>query len=90
MSVTIRPYVNGGWEVDIRVELPDGSVLRERKKAPSTSKTAAQRWGEARERVLLVEGRPKRTKIKRWCRSKYLRCASSRLASSMATRKRIV
>ena len=62
MSVTIRPYVNGGWEVDIRLELPDGSILRERKKAPSASKTAAQRWGEARERVLLVDGKPKRPK----------------------------
>jgi len=41
MSVTIRPYVSGGWEVDIRVELPDGSIIRERKKAPSSSKTAA-------------------------------------------------
>ncbi len=57
MSVTIRPYVNGGWEVDIRVELPDGTDIRERKKAPSLSKTAAQRWAEARERVLLVEGK---------------------------------
>jgi hypothetical protein len=34
----------------------------ERKKAPSTSKTAAQRWAEARERVLLVHGKPKPTK----------------------------
>src|SRR5688572_33469181 len=59
MSVTIRPYVNGGWEVDIRVELPDGTVIRERKKAPSSSKTAAQRWAEARERILLVHGKPK-------------------------------
>jgi hypothetical protein len=33
MSVTVRPYVNGGWEVDIRVQLPDGSVIRERKHA---------------------------------------------------------
>ena len=59
MSVTIRPYVNGGWEVDIRVELPDGTVIRERKKAPSASKAAAQRWADARERVLLVHGKPK-------------------------------
>ena len=29
MSVTVRPYVNGGWEVDIRVQLPDGSVIKE-------------------------------------------------------------
>jgi hypothetical protein len=62
MSVTIRPYVNGGWEADIRVELPDGTVIRERKKAPSSSKTAAQRWAEARERVLLVHGKPKPVK----------------------------
>lgn len=59
MSVTIRPYVNGGWEVDIRVLLPDGTLIRERKKASAASKTAAQRWAEARERVLLVEGKPK-------------------------------
>jgi integrase len=59
MSVTVRPYVNGGWEVDIRVLLPDGTMLRERKKAPSLSKSTAQRWAEARERVLLVQGKPK-------------------------------
>ena len=59
MSVTVRPYVNGGWEVDIRVLLPDGTLIRERKKAPATSKSAAQRWAEARERVLLVHGKPK-------------------------------
>ena len=60
MSVTVRPYVNGGWEVDIRVELPDGTIIRERKKASATGKAAAQRWAEARERVLLVNGKPKR------------------------------
>src|SRR5262245_26594202 len=61
MSVTVRPYINGGWEVDIRIELPDGTIVRERKKAPSSAKAAAQRWGEARERVLLVNGKPRRT-----------------------------
>jgi integrase len=59
MSVTIRPYVSGGWEVDIRVHLPDGTVVRERRKAPTASKAAAERWAEARERVLLVNGKPK-------------------------------
>ena len=59
MSVKLRPYETGGWEVDIRVQLPDGSVIRERKKAPATGKTAAQRWAEARERVLIVQGKPK-------------------------------
>ena len=62
MSVTVRPYVDGGWEVDIRVTLPDGSVLRERRKAPTASKSAAQRWAESRERVLLVNGKPDRAK----------------------------
>jgi excisionase family DNA binding protein len=46
MSVTVRPYVSGGWEVDIRVQLPDGSVIRERKKATASSKQAAQKWAE--------------------------------------------
>jgi len=50
MSVLIRPYRRGGWEVDIRLVLPDDSEHRERRKAPVTTKTAAQRWGEARER----------------------------------------
>src|SRR6185503_17075333 len=59
MSVTIRPYVNGGWEVDIRVLLPDGTLIRERKKAPASSKSGAQRWADARERVLLIHGKPK-------------------------------
>jgi integrase len=59
MSVTIRPYVNGGWEADILILLPDGTRIRERKKAPASGKAAAQRWAEARERVLLVQGKPK-------------------------------
>src|SRR5262245_50288782 len=54
MSVTVRPYRKRGrqrgWEVDIRVELPDRSEHRQRRKAPVSSKSAAQRWGEARER----------------------------------------
>ena len=50
MSVTVRPYRRGGWEVDIRVVLPDDSEHRERRKAPVSSKSAAQRWGDARER----------------------------------------
>jgi hypothetical protein len=57
MSVKIRPYVNGGWEVDIRFRLPDGTVVRERTKSLLTAKSAVTRWAEARERVLLVEGK---------------------------------
>ena len=59
MSVKIRPYGKGGWEVDIRLRLPDGSVVRERTKSPIASKTATMRWAEAREHVLLVRGQPK-------------------------------
>ena len=58
MSVKVRPFRCGGWEVDIRTVLPDGRPLRERKKAPVNSKTAAARWGEARERELLSTGAP--------------------------------
>jgi hypothetical protein len=53
MSVTIRPYRRGGWEVDIRVVAPDGSrEIRERKRAPMSARSAAARWAEGRERVL--------------------------------------
>src|SRR6476646_10325425 len=50
MSVTVRPYRRGGWEVDIRVVLPDDTEHRERRKAPVSSRSTAQRWGEDRER----------------------------------------
>ena len=53
MSVTIRPYRRGGWEIDIRVVTPDGArQLRERKRAPMASRSAAVRWAESRERTL--------------------------------------
>ena len=29
MSVTLRPYRSGGWEVDITIRLPDGSQYRD-------------------------------------------------------------
>lgn len=59
MSVKVRPYRGGGWEVDIGVLLPDGTRRRERKKTPTTSRSVAQRWGEQRERELLIHGAPK-------------------------------
>jgi hypothetical protein len=53
MSIKVRPYRNGGWEVDIRVITPDGArQLRERRRATMSSKSAALRWAEGRERVL--------------------------------------
>jgi integrase len=56
MSVKVRPFRSGGWEVDITFRLPDGSRHRDRSKAPVTSRSAAQRWGETRERHLLQQG----------------------------------
>src|ERR1700730_6656437 len=58
MSVRVRPYRRGGWEVDVRVRLPDSTKRRERNRAPASSRSAAIRWGEARERELLVHGPP--------------------------------
>ncbi|GMR23453.1 MAG: tyrosine-type recombinase/integrase [Acidobacteriota bacterium] len=55
MSVTVRKYKRGGWEVDVRGDLPDGRTYRERRKSPVTSKSGSKRWGEARERKLLEE-----------------------------------
>src|ERR1700730_9470017 len=53
MSVTIRPYRSGGWEIDIRVVTPDGARdLRERRRAPMSSRSAAVRGAEGRERVV--------------------------------------
>ena len=62
MSVKVRPYRRGGWEVDITVRLPNGTRRRERCKVPVTSKSAAYRWGEDRERHLLQHGPPQRLK----------------------------
>ena len=61
MSVTVRPYRRGGWEVDIQWRSWDGRRQRERKRV-SGPKSAARRWGEERERELLVHGPPEITK----------------------------
>jgi integrase len=59
MSVTVRPYRRGsGWEVDLTFRLPNGVRHRERSKAPVSSKSAAQRWGEDREKHLVQHGLP--------------------------------
>jgi hypothetical protein len=46
--------------VDVTVRLPNGELLRERRKFSGTSKSGAQRWGEDRERYLLIAGKPQR------------------------------
>lgn len=52
----VRPFRGGGWEVDIRFRLPNGQQVRERRKSSVSSKSAATRWAEARERELLING----------------------------------
>ena len=53
MTVKVRPYKRGGWEVDITLTIPGRSKFRERRKAPVGTKSAAKRWGEERERQLI-------------------------------------
>lgn len=56
MTVKIRPYRTGGWEIDIMIRLDNGQRYRERRKAPVQSKSGALRWGQQRERHLLAHG----------------------------------
>ena len=56
VAAVVRPYRNGGWEVDITFRLPNGRRYRERSKAPVSSKSGALRWGQDRERHLLESG----------------------------------
>jgi len=57
--VKVRSYRGGGWEVDIRVVMPDRTLVRERRKAPVSSRSQAMYWGQAREREILLHGPPK-------------------------------
>src|SRR4249920_377734 len=58
MSVTVRPYRRGGWTVDVITRLTNGRRYRERRRLTVRSKSAAQRWGEDRERHVLQHGPP--------------------------------
>jgi integrase len=58
MSVTVRAYRRGGWMVDINTRLSNGTRYRERKRLSIPSKSAAQRWGQDRERHVLQHGPP--------------------------------
>ena len=83
MSVTVRPYRRGGWMVEINTRLSTGARHRERKRLSIVSKSAAQRWGQERERHLLQHGpaQPKKEVPTRW--------KSSRRGFSTATHARI-
>ncbi len=61
MTINVREWKRGkhvGFEVDIRFTYPDGTPFRRRIKAPVESKSAAKRWGEAREAELLKAPSP--------------------------------
>jgi integrase len=61
MTIKVREWTKGkhvGFEVDIRFTYPDGAPFRRRIKAPVESKSAAKRWGEAKERELLIGPSP--------------------------------
>ena len=63
MSVTVRKYQGGDdWEVDVVVPLPDGTRHRDRRKVPAPSRAAAKRWGDARQRELMLKGPQERKK----------------------------
>lgn len=53
MTVKVRPYKRGSWEIDIMLTIPGHPRIRERRKAPMKAKSAAKRWGEERERQLI-------------------------------------
>ena len=58
MTVRVRKYKRGGWEVDIQFRWPeDMTEFRRRLRAPVNGKAAAQRWGEAREAAFLRAGK---------------------------------
>lgn len=55
MSYEIRPYrgkKEGVYEIDIKVRLPDGTEIRERKKSPCKGKEDSKRWAAQREHEL--------------------------------------
>jgi integrase len=56
MSVRVVQWASGGWEVDVRLRLPNGQIHRERRVISHASKSAAKRWGQDRERHLLQHG----------------------------------
>lgn len=58
MTAKVRAARGGkGWEYDVRFLWPEGGRFRERANAPVSSKSAALRWAEARERSLLTLGK---------------------------------
>ena len=66
MTVKIRRRRNPSgathWQADIHVTLPSGETLRERRRAPGTTRRAALRWARAREAHLVRHGKQAQTR----------------------------
>ncbi|HUK37147.1 MAG TPA: site-specific integrase [Vicinamibacterales bacterium] len=56
MSVRVRATTSGAWIVDVMYRRSDGRRARERRRVRVATKSAAQRWGEQRERHLMLHG----------------------------------
>ncbi|MFO0681447.1 MAG: site-specific integrase [Sandaracinus sp.] len=58
MTIKIRKYKGRKdvLEVDIVVRMPNGETVRERRKAPVSSRSGAMRWAAEREREILTRG----------------------------------
>jgi len=58
MSVSVRPYRSGGWLVDVRVRLADGSRYRDRKRITASKSAAAALGPGARSGICWQFGLP--------------------------------
>ena len=60
MAINVRerqlPSGDTHWQADIRVRLPDGTLHRERVKAPGSTRSQALRWAQKREAHILRHG----------------------------------
>src|SRR5689334_12708978 len=45
-----------GWEVDLRITLPDGTRVRERVKSPVSSRSGTETWAKKREAQIIAQG----------------------------------
>jgi integrase len=45
-----------GWEVDLRITLPDGTRMRERVKSPVSSRSGTETWAKMREATIIEQG----------------------------------
>jgi integrase len=91
-----------GWEYHLKLKLPNGSFVEERKKSPLTGKAATQRYAEQRANELIresmrsvpagarEEARPVPTWDEFWPRYIEEHCRANRLKPSTLAQKQII